>query len=134
MASPHSRAHAWSVPGACRSRHRFTTFDCSLGKPTSQSKNTKMALVYKCFAVKNGFYRYEPFSLEETLVTVSPCEFPPRTLITCVLSVISRNYNGFCCPVFPRLIKSPYKPIYYFPKKKHGKNFGPIRRRQNAVL
>ena len=54
-----------------------------------------MALVYKCFAVKNGFYRYEPFSLEETLVTVSPCEFPPRVLVTCVLSAISKNYDRF---------------------------------------
>ncbi len=38
----------------------------------------KTALVYKCIAVRTCFYRKELFLREETLVTVSPCEFPPR--------------------------------------------------------
>ena len=42
-------------------------------------------------------------------MTVSPCEFPPRVLVTCVLSVISRNYNIFFVLVLSLLIKSPYK-------------------------
>jgi len=41
-------------------------------------------------------------------VTVSPCEFPPRVLIICVLSAISRNYNIFFL-VLTLLIKSTYK-------------------------
>lgn len=72
----------------------LTTFDCSLEKLTSRSKNTRTDLVCKCFAVKT-FLGQKPFLQEETLVTVSPCEFPPRVLITCVLSEISRNYNRF---------------------------------------
>ena len=41
-------------------------------------------------------------------MTVSPCEFPPRGLITCVLSTISKNYNIFFLVLSP-LIKSSYK-------------------------
>ena len=43
-------------------------------------------------------------------MTVSPCEFPPRVLVTCVLSAISRNCNSFFSVlVLSLLIKSPYK-------------------------
>ncbi len=42
-------------------------------------------------------------------MTVSPGEFPPRVLVTCVLSAISRNYNIFFVLVLSPLIKSPYK-------------------------
>lgn len=45
-------------------------------------------------------------------MTVSPCEFPPRVLIICVLSVISRNYNSFFVLVLSPLIKSPYKTYF----------------------
>ena len=61
-----------------------------------------MALVYKCFAVKNGFYRYEPFSLEETLVTVSPCEFPPRG------HLLSLDYKMESCDLFQKIIYIVY--------------------------
>ena len=47
-------------------------------------------------------------------MTVSPCEFPPRVLITCVLSAISRNYNSFFSVlVLSSLIKSPYKTCIF---------------------
>ena len=42
-------------------------------------------------------------------MTVSPCEFPPRVLIICVLSAIFKNYNSFFLVLSP-LIKSPYRP------------------------
>ena len=45
-------------------------------------------------------------------MTVSPCEFPARVLIICVLSAISRNYNVFFVLVLSPLIKSPYKTYF----------------------
>ena len=85
----------------------LTSFDCSLEKLTSRSKNTRTDLVHKCFAVKT-FWGQKPFLQEETLVTVSPCEFPPRVLVTCVLSAISRNCNSFFfCPGFIPAHKEP---------------------------
>ncbi len=57
-------------------------------------------------------------------MTVSPCEFPPRVLIICVLSAISRTYNIFFVLVLSPLIKSPYKTCflnipYFMQVRKH---------------
>ena len=58
--------------------NRFTSFDCSLGKHTSRSKNKRWFWHTSAFSGKNIYYRSEQLQQAETLVTVSPCEFPPR--------------------------------------------------------
>ena len=57
---------------------RITSFDCSLGKHTSRSKNKRWLWHTSVFSGKNIYYRSEQLQQAETLVTVSPCEFPPR--------------------------------------------------------
>ena len=60
--------------------NRFTSFDCSLGKHTSRSKNKRWLWHTSAFSGKKIYYRSEQLQQAETLVTVSPCEFPPRCL------------------------------------------------------
>ncbi len=57
---------------------RFTSFDCSLGKHTSRSKNKRWLWHTSAFSGKDIYYRSGQLQQAETLVTVSPCEFPPR--------------------------------------------------------
>ena len=54
------------------------SFDCSLGKHTSRSKNKRWLWHTSAFSGKNIYYRSDLLQQAETLVTVSPCEFPPR--------------------------------------------------------
>ena len=58
--------------------NRFTSFDSSLGKHTSRSKKKRWLWHTSAFSGKNIYYRSEQIQQAETLVTVSPCEFPPR--------------------------------------------------------
>ena len=57
---------------------RFTSFDCSLGKHTSRSKNKRWLWHTSAFSGEDIYYRSGQLQQAETLVTVSPCEFPPR--------------------------------------------------------
>ncbi len=57
---------------------RITSFDCSLGKPTSRSNNKRWLWHTSAFSGKDIYYRSGQLQQAETLVTVSPCEFPPR--------------------------------------------------------
>ena len=84
----------------------LTSFDCSLEKLTSRSKNKKNGSGFQVLCGQELFGQ-KLFLQEETLVTVSPCEFPPRGLITCVLSAISRNYNSLFCSGFIPAHKEP---------------------------
>ena len=59
---------------------RFTSFDCSLGKHTSRSKNKRWFRITNFFEGAKIYYRSDLLQQAETLVTVSPCEFPPRCL------------------------------------------------------
>ena len=62
---------------------------------THLGQKQKIALVYKCIAVRTCFYRKELFLREETLVTVSPCEFPLRcysSINFLISSMIGSNF------------------------------------------
>ena len=54
------------------------SFDCSFGKHSSRSKNKRWFRITNFFAGEKNYYRSDLLLLAETLVTVSPCEFPPR--------------------------------------------------------
>ena len=56
--------------------NRFTSFDCSLGKHTSRSKNKRWFRITNIFEGVKNYYRSDLLQQAETLVTVSPCEFP----------------------------------------------------------
>ena len=79
--------------------NRFTLFDCSLGKHTSRSKN-KRWLWTTIFAGVKIYYRSEQLQQAETLVTVSPCEFPPRCFPR-ILPCHPRLGRG--SPLFPHI-------------------------------
>ena len=55
---------------------RFTLFDCSLGKHSSRSKNKRWFRITNIFEGVKNYYRSDLLQQAETLVTVSPCEFP----------------------------------------------------------
>ena len=59
---------------------RITSFDCSLGKHTSRSKNKRWLWFTSAADDMACSCRFDPLPQAETLVTVSPCEFPPRCL------------------------------------------------------
>ena len=90
--------------------NRITSFDCSLGKHTSRSKNKRWLWHTSAFSGKNIYYRSEQLQQAETLVTVSPCEFPPR----CHLPVTPGSSRGHTKhPSFPAF-HSPF--IWHFRK------------------
>ena len=57
---------------------RFTLFDCSLGMHTSRSKISDGDGSVSAYDGKERFRWFGNLSQAETLVTVSPCEFPLR--------------------------------------------------------
>ena len=91
---------------------RITSFDCSLGKHTSRSKKKRWLWHTSVFSGKNIYYRSEQLQQEETLVTVSPCEFPPRCH--------PRLGRGSPCPshCHPGLVPGPHEPPF-FPRISH---------------
>ena len=92
--------------------HRFTLFDCSLGKPTSRSKNKKMWLwIPSALWCRPAFTGMNRFCMRKLLWLLVPASFRRESWSLEYYRQFPGIITGFSVLVLSLLIKSLYKTI-----------------------